>query len=472
MLECRFWKFLKKLNSTKLPSQDYLSLQIELTQDTNISSPVIRVWYGRTEYPDFNYCYIPAFQRHYFISRWEYVEHAVWNAYCYCDVLGTYKPEIGDQYVYVVRSASASDMDIVDELFPTTGNVYTSMMEATNPWLYSGAVALGQGVYIVGIDTQNGDIGSLNYYVLTGSDLSKLCYYLSNDFVSVAHDFNLTDASVGLQNSLVQPMQYIKSCIWYPIGSDNFTQYPLEQLYVGWTQVVYSPNSDAPVTGRRITGAPVYEPAPILISTVDHPQLATHGAYMNNAPFTQVQLSLPPIGIIDLDPNLLRNLQQIRIYPHIDLICGNCVFEVEAGTNIIHRLNGKLGVNIQLSQWVSDYIGTVTSASNAIGSLFKGDFLGALSGIGNTVSSAAPKVQSVGSNGGFTDLYGVCALIYNFYIQVEVDAVHQGRPLMQTKKINTLSGYIKADVADLEIECPADELQEVISYITSGFYYE
>ena len=43
---------------------------------------------------------------------------------------------------------------------------------------------------------------------------------------------------------------------------------------------------------------------------------------------------------------------------------------------------------------------------------------------------------------------------------------------MQSRTINTLSGYILCDNADPEIPCTEEELREIVSYMNSGFYYE
>lgn len=469
MFECQFWKFAKKLNSTARPAGGaYTMYRISLLEDTNINNPLIRVWIGREQNPDYNYCYIPELNRYYFINQWDYVEHADWVASLSVDVLASYKAEIGLQTVYVTRSASRSNGRLIDNKYPAGTEAVTSAIGVASPWLYSDAVNLEQGSYIVGVDSAIGNVGSITYYVLTSAALQHLCYWLTNDFVSTTNNFNLTDASISLQRALINPLQFIKSCIWYPLSYSNYS-YTEENMQVGGYAVLYG---GVALKGKRVEGAPVYEPANIVISTQHHPQYESHGAYMDAAPFTQVELMIPPVGVISIDATIMSNYSNITIHPYIDLITGNVVFEIYTGVVIYSRVNTKLGVQIQLSQLTRDYIGAVTSGVSAVGQFFTGNVLGALSGIGNAIGNAAPHTQSVGSNGGFTDLYGDVQLMYTWYMQADIDPVREGKPLMEAVQINNLTGFLIAERADIAIACTVDELSKIQAHLEGGIYYE
>ena len=119
-----------------------------------------------------------------------------------------------------------------------------------------------------------------------------------------------------------------------------------------------------------------------------------------------------------------------------------------------------------------NYLGAVTSAASGIASLASLDFIGAANGIGNAIQQAAPRVNSIGSNGGFADLYGDIELMYTFYQQTEVNVENHGRPLMQRVQLGTLSGYMEVEGADIIIECTEVERIRIVNYLESGFYYE
>lgn len=104
--------------------------------------------------------------------------------------------------------------------------------------------------------------------------------------------------------------------------------------------------------------------------------------------------------------------------------------------------------------------------------LLTGNVLGALSGVGNALGSIVPKTQSIGSNGGYADLYGDFQLIYTFYEQTDINITEHGKPLMKTKQISTIPGYILCENADIDIAAPSNEVEAIRNYVTSGFFYE
>lgn len=66
------------------------------------------------EYPDFayylyNYCYIPLFQRYYFITEITSVRTNLWELSLHCDVLYTWRAELANELAIIDRSAQLSN---------------------------------------------------------------------------------------------------------------------------------------------------------------------------------------------------------------------------------------------------------------------------------------------------------------------------------------------------------------------------
>lgn len=471
MLEARFYVWSKKLNSTAQPPSDphtYTSFDVSLKNNTNISEPGLILALGTSAFPVGTYVHIPAFNRYYFIQSWEYIDHGNWICYCYVDVLATYKSEIGSHELYVTRSAYEYDDYLMDSFYPASNKYLNSVVYTANtPWSTQGDIDISNGVFIVGVESQNATFGSVDYFFLQSGDLADLCYYLTSDFVSTSNLFDTTDASIPLQRTLVNPLQFIKSAIWLPISWNAIQSYGTYTDVLVWTY-------DTGVNGYKMGNKAVYETAEYSLLTADHPQALTHGEYMNCSPYTRVSLSLPPFGLIELDPTLLNQTTRVRIKFYVDLITGKVIAEIytDSARQILHRLSTQLGVPIQLSQMTKDYLGAVTSAGNAFSNLLSGNVLGAISGVGNAVASITPKTQSIGSNGGYADLYGEFQLIYTFYYQTDINITEHGKPLMKTKKISTIPGYILCENADIDIAAPSNEVEAIRNYVTSGFFYE
>lgn len=467
MFEARFYKFSKRENSTMRPAENAgLVYSISLKEDTDLNFPDIIMNVGMGAVPEWNYVYIPQLGRYYFIEKWTFIEHRMWNASCRVDVLATYKYDIGAQTHYVVRSASRRDNTISDMLYPATTDASTQVSYAQSLWTVHDEVTVNNGSFVVGIDSYDARFGSLDYYILGYNDLSDLCDYLVNDMIqNGVNGFTDVDASIALQRSLVNPLQFIKSCIWFPIAYDSLKT-------LGTAADVYALSYDTGVDGYRLGNVAVYEPSAINITRLNHPQYSDHGSYMNAAPFTSVQLKIPPVGIIDLDATVIANAETLAITHTVDLITGKVIIELKSGVKTLNRLSTQLGVPIQLSQVTRDYIGAVTSAVGAVASAASGNFVGALNGIGNMAHSAAPKVNSIGSNGGFADLYGDIELMYTFYTQCEINNFERGRPLMRMVQLGTLSGYMEVEHADVICDGTLEELIMIRNYLENGFYYE
>lgn len=466
MLQAKFYQFAKRDNSTVRPADDAgLSFNIALKAPTDLNNPQFIMYLGNGLLPVWNYVYVPELRRYYFINGWSYIDQKNWLCDCTVDVLATYKYDIGSQTQYVVRSASRADGNIPDLLYPATNDVITQSRVFESPWMSHNEISPANGVFVIGVDSSDGFYGSLDYYVLTGNDMGDLCYWLMNDFLTSTNGFTIDDASIALQRSLVNPMQFIKSCTWFPISYTD-----IQSICVQSNLIVFA--YDTGISAYKLQNDSIYRPSQIVMGKLSHPQTQSHGRYVNCAPFTEVSLKLPPFGVIQLDATVVNAADSLTLDMYVDMITGKLIAEIKSGVNTLNRISTQLGVPIQLSQVTRNYFGAVTSAVGAVTSAVSLDFLGAANGIGNAIQQAAPRVNSIGSNGGYADLYGDIELMYTFYMQTEVNVEHHGRPLMRHVQLGTLSGYMEVETADIVIECSAEERQRIINYLQNGFYYE
>ena len=63
-------------------------------------------------------------------------------------------------------------------------------------------------------------------------------------------------------------------------------------------------------------------------------------------------------------------------------------------------------------------------------------------------------------------------LVVEFYRIADEDLADLGRPLMATRTINTLSGYIKCAESHFEGNCYEEERTRINAYLVGGFFYE
>ena len=457
----------KRDNSTKQPTGTGVEFNCVMKAGSGIMHPVLSFDLGLTNDPSqYNYAYIAAFERYYFIEEW-YFNQSLWTATLKVDVLATYKTEIGGSSLYVLRAAGDHDGDIIDTLYPAqTGCAYDTDSK-NNPWQSS--------CFIVGVVSADAAFGSMEFYAMDAAQLRSMCLALTDPatIIDSIYDFDVTELSTGLQLALVDPIQYVKSCIMLPVSKSDITN-------LGSGQTVKACRFDAG------TGSKVYPTSRITKSfsfaIKKHPDTTARGNYVNSKPFTNITLTIPPWGCIDIDTSVTCNADSLSVEVEVDPISGKGILIVKAiiGTKsiILNRLEAQVGVPISLSSVTRDYIGAATSALGAVGGAVSGlmgnigGFIGAASGVGNAVESLMPRAQTIGTTGSFVSNRGEFRLDHQFFRPVADDNTHNGRPLCAVKQINTLSGYMMIQDGDVTINGTSAEDSMIRNYLESGFYYE
>ena len=453
----------KRDNSTKQPTGTPVEYDCILKDGCSIFTPAIKLDMGLASDPSvYNYAYIPAFGRYYFIEDWFFTDR-LWIANMRVDVLATYKTQIGSSSLYVLRAAGAHDGDIIDTLYPAkTGCSYAADTKS-NPWQSS--------CFIVGVVSADASFGSMEYYAMTAGELRSMCLALTDPatIIDSAYDFDVTELSTGLQLALVDPIQYVKSCIMLPVSKGDITN-------LGSGQTVKACRFDAG------TGNKVYPTSRITNSysfaIQKHPDTNARGNYVNSKPFTNITLTIPPWGCIDIDTSVTANASTLSVEVEVDPISGKGVLVVKANNIVLNRLEAQVGVPISLSSVTRDYIGAATSALGAVGGAVSGfmgnigGFIGAASGVGNAVESLMPRAQTIGTTGSFVSNRGEFRLDHQFFRPVPDDNIHNGRPLCQVRQLNTLSGYMLIQDGDVTIAGTASEDSKIRNYLETGFYYE
>lgn len=463
----KLYTFSKRDNSTKRPAANAgTEFSCVLKSGSGIMRPTLTFDFGIAKDPsNYNYAYIPAFDRYYFIEEW-YFDRALWTATLKVDVLATYKTEIGSASLYVLRAAGAHDGNVIDTFYPCkTGATFDKDVKS-NPWNTTPTA-------VIGVIGKGSMFGSMNYYAMDPAHtyLIDLCNALTDPtLIQNDANFNNLDASYGLQLSLVDPMQYIKSCVMIPVatqeisGIDNAASFGVFSFdNIGTGQKVYPWNR-------------IYKNYSFTLKK--HPDTNSRGNYVNSAPYTKMTLTIPPYGCLDIDTSVTCNASTLNVDIEIDPTNGKGILVISCNDIVLNRLEAQIGVPVSLSSVTRDYIGGVTSAVNAVGSAASalmgniGGIFSAVGSIGSAVESMMPRAQTVGTTGSFVSNRGDFRLDYQFMRPVDDDNTHNGRPLCQMKTISTLSGYVLVQDGDVAITGTSAEDATVRNYLESGFYYE
>lgn len=434
------------------------------------------------------YAYIPRFFRYYWVSDWSW-EDGLWTAHLDVDVLASWKPHIGEQTEYILRTDSTTNFngEISDMTYPATTDIQTSSIINASPF---SPASISSGCYIVGIisgsDPNSGSstdaVGAITYFIMDSTQFGALKQKLFSNsnletmgIIDAQGQTLVQDISQEVLKTLYNPYQYIASCMWFPIAiSDIVNKTSVTTINIGWW--IYS------LSGYRLT-YPLMNLTETAMNIPVHPQSATRGSYLNYSPYTKISL-YGRFGTIPLDPAFFQTGDTIHFRYNIDLITGQCRAVLERTHNVaIDTITEKeflLGTPIQIAQVGIDYLGAATtaisSAANAAGQLMRLDIGGAIAtevtGIYNTLSTAMPQVETSGGNGSFLSAVRDTTMIVQFYKIVDEDISHRGRPLCELRRIDTLSGFIMCAEGDLDLDIYEPERLAIKKYLTTGFFWE
>lgn len=466
-------QFEKRDNSTKRPSGDGTVLWCNLRRGSSLITPMMEFDFGAaaSDNPiNYNYMYVPEFNRYYFIEDWTF-SGGLWIASCICDVLATYKTEIGSTSLYILRASADSNGRVPDTMYPAKEGCSYSHVEEATPWVLSG------GSFVLGVVNKTPTIGGICYYLLTDSQmttfLTKLC---ENGFLNSANGFNTTDASLALQRSIVDPIQYVKSAVYIPISPSLIPGSAIGSMEVYGFDF-----------GFGTLGAQTFNPSNgryHVSKTFDipkHPDVS-RGEYLNQMPWSVYTMTIPPFGQVELDSSILANAAAVGAAVDVDLMTGLGILTISCNGCVVSRIEAQVGVPVQISQVSRDYVGAATSILSGAASVTAGALSGpagiaggigaGVGAIGDAIKALTPRAQSVGSGGSYAQLRYSWRLDAQFFRPVDEDNAHNGRPLCEMRKPASLGGYMIIRDGDVAITGTSAEDSRVRDYLQTGFYYE
>lgn len=467
---------------------------------------------------NFNYCYIAEFSRYYFIVDWTY-SGGLWVATCRVDPLASWKSNIMQTSCYVMRSTYDNNGnvlyngDVADGKYPTTAAQATYSASATdNPFTQV------DGVYLVGIVNSQSANGAVTYYAFNALGFKSFCQILFN-YSTGWLNIDTSEISSDLQKALINPFQYVVSCQYLPINVSDITSLPdttaTTTIRFGWWSVTVPQGARIVTTYDRIRRTSS-------LTIPRHPSAASRGNYLNLSPYSLYTLRYYPFGTIDIDSEAIAGWTTLDLYADLDLCTGKGILNicVNGFNNPIRTIEAQLGVQIPTASLQTSYTNIATgktavvaAGASLIGKLnnvggnapnpadYEYSFKGFLNYSKDTIKSWGQDVkEAVAPSGSIkqtaTDIINTAiaasttaeiqgmqgnASAYNaqtltlsgrFLPLPAEDFSHIGRPLMATRTMNTLSGFVVCQEADISFSCTERERGAIKAYMEGGFFIE
>lgn len=407
MFSTKLYKLAKRNDSTKRPTTIGVEYQCTLKENTGLINPVFRFRYSPTQQIfAFNYMYIDAFDRFYFINDWEFAA-GEWIAYCTIDPLATYKNEISELTATIERS---SNYLYYDERIPDSFAILSSGVGIRHSKISSLLSDFANdptdgGFFVVGINNGEAITGAVAYYLLTFK-----AFYQTVNFLMKQNPF---DWKTTLNNK-ANPLQYINSIYWCPLKANQFTDYqPISsivlfqnsigsgnvslQLDPEWGQCFAVFNED-----DEQKGLIKYLQYQIRIPALSVPEWIATTSF-------RYTLTAPYSGTIDLPAEFIgKNSATSKTYYlnyKIQLDTGDAIVAISTtpGTsystfydNIIFSINTRVGSNVLYGERQSN-IGDVLfkSMSSLVGSVASGTIMPTNTPKASAASAPATKETGV-----------------------------------------------------------------------------
>lgn len=465
MFQVSFYTFSKKANSTKRPTGAAVTLDCRAVTPTGVLNPSIVVSIDNPT--AYNYAYIPSFGRYYYVSEWT-ADNGFWIASLTVDALASWKTQIGAADTYVIRSSVQKNGDIADSLYPMSTNPSRAVNAQNSGFIDS----MTTGTYVVGVVGPGSNFGGVTFYLMSAIEWYSFCDFMFSDPDWLALDnAEITDS---LAKGLINPIQYIASCTWYPfpIPTDAEGTYGVSSIKFGWWEF---PRSARVLNGYKHVIEKTF-------ALEAHPQASTRGNYLNSAPYTERYFEMYPWGRVDVDSTMLQDVSSVFARCTVDLMHGDALLQTYAGTTggdgaePLNYISAQIGVTIPITQITGGIFesGAVNMLQETRGTMFGrmvSEFVGSVHGVASKVSGGS--TQTSGTFGGalafLRNKWKLCSV---FWPVTEDDNAHRGRPLMKNATPASLGGYMV--VADGDIAAPATalELATIKNHLESGFFYE
>lgn len=471
-----FYQFSKKKNSTKVPSSGGTTYAIEILEPSTILSPVIRL---KTSNPvNFNYCRIPTYDRYYFVTDWT-SDHNTWIAHLSVDVLATWKTDILNSSQYVLRSASKTNLSIPDSVYPVTSKRTVQSLYVDNPIRLTSGTKVDYVLGVLNFDgTSNSKINGIQYLVLTESQMQSFIYsMLTQDYYGIDSALTLLGFNSALMHALINPAQYIVESYILPhsaMGSINISEPKLGPWALPNVDACKAISDGYSYNTTTFSGTAFVIPA--------HPQTQTHGIYLNSTPYSHHVLHAGPFGDIPLDFVPAETQPTIKYSIKMDFK-GNCqLLLMDNDLNILVSSYANASVPIPIIATSDKSMQGISAIGSEISSGITsfGMSLASSSGrLTNALVDFIPSIDSSGINAGVLSINQEWFLTSEFY-DVAGNVVEGGgiatnivgSPLCEAVLLSTLSGYCLCDQVAISLPAYEQEIDQIISYLSSGFFIE
>lgn len=369
------------------------------------------------------------------------------------DTIGTIAVTPATDIVDALSGALVYPADTVTDKTLSISNTMTIASAVAAVDTAAATSGISTGIPYVPLVSQSGTYGLITLYKVTSANLKALSSILwSQDFLDNFHPFanNPQDALISLMA--------------YPIN-----------ISAGASEVITCGNYECTGAYGSVVTNLFQEHN---LGSVTVPKYFNN--YMDYAPYTSIDLYLPFVGRVQLDPNEVMGSILTLSY-RVELLTGTCAVSVNVKKD---KLNGKLyqytgnmaiSLPITSNNFGQIYTNLVSSAMSVGVGIASGTGLGAAAAGANILNTMF-STPSISRGGGMSGNSGMCGSMAPYLIITRaIPDIPNGYKSLHGIECNdyvtigSLSGYVELDSFELVCESiTIDEQTELVSLLHSG----
>lgn len=476
-LTLTLYKFSKRQNSTAVPDPTSgTEVSIDLKDQTQILTPTFILHW--TSYPDYNYCEFMG--RYYFISTIESIRTDIWALSCSVDLLATYKSNIQATSAFVAYD-TAANTEISDHRL----SVKTTQTTVVNTDSFS---TIGSGACAILSITGEGSTSSWAMSVADARDiLNTMDTWMNGSGIAPIPPGGSLDVMEAIDTFVDS---FVKVCRQL-LASGKVSDCIKSARICPWTASICGDAGSNIKLGQYGSGKSGYKVDPIHGKITDTcviaiPWQATD--WRRNAPYHELYLYIPYIGVISLSPSDLVGETQLYVNAHVYLSTGDTSITVRTTSRQIAQYNTNLSAPFEIGASNATPAAAFSSGAAAIGGTIASVFTGGAAAVAAGIGAGSAAIQGVTNNiqgmpssiggnaGGAVFAVGnTCALISVFHdTNVDPSSVSAviGTPANEVKSLSALSGYVETRCASVSGDMLESERTQLNRLLDGGIYIE
>ena len=450
-MEATFWNFKKRVNSTKQPSEEGVSIPFKYKDASDLHNPIITMSNWNVEW---NYCKINDL--YFYVDSCSPVATNLFQVKLSIDVLATYKTDILATRANVIYSSNNWDKDLIDNRYLSSANFAEVVREAIVP-------ITNKGTYVLTVMAT----GSIPTGVAT-------TYYIkADDMVEIAVKINTTNIWQDLLQNIGGWGNAFISLHYMPYSFSRVGNLTKSKLaigeYIDTALEVYVQKSDKNT----------------LIEPIEYelPLDWLYDDFRNTSRFTQMTLDIPGYGIIPLNSTDYYKQTSIKVKEYVDFYTGNVVWEIIALpiNKTMTRIASNLKTTLPLGQTQGQsLLEPIAAAVSTTALAVSGHPYAAVTSGAYGISNAFPSapITAFGTiSGSFINgnITNKLVLRIKYFINNEIP--ENLNPLCGglVNKILFLSnciGFTKTDSVSVSADAYLSELNHINTMLNGGVYIE